>query len=119
MAMLTDWRTSDTITRTAIERIETFDAAQRCAESGDRWRYVVTNPLSHGIRSRAAQCCRRRQDDAMFVRQEHCIDSDDIGRHAFTRTCDWRQRFEGGKPGQPQLTRRRRDGALWRRGSLA
>jgi hypothetical protein len=52
--MLTDLRTSDTITRAASERIETLDSAQRCAESGDRWRYVITNPLSHGIRRWAA-----------------------------------------------------------------
>ena len=117
--MLTDWRTCDTITRTAIERIESFDAAQRCAESGDRRCYVITNPVSHGIRRWAAQRYRRREDDAMFVRQEHRINSDDIGRHAFTRTRDWRQWLEDGKFGQPQLTRRGCDGGLRRRGSLA
>src|SRR5262249_24754781 len=104
VAMLTDLRTSDAITRTAIERIKTFDAAQRCAESGDRWRHVITNPLCHGIRHWAAQCYWRREDGAMFVRQEHRIDLDDIGRYAFTGTRDWRQWLEDGKFGQPQLT---------------
>jgi hypothetical protein len=40
----------------------------------------------------------------MFVRQEHRIDLDDIGRYAFTGTRDWRQWLEDGKFGQPQLT---------------
>jgi len=30
----------------------------------------------------------------MFVRQEHRIDLDDIGRYAFTGTRDWRQWLE-------------------------
>jgi hypothetical protein len=117
--MLTDLRTSDTITRAAIERIKTFDAAQRCAESGDRWRYVITNPLCNGIRHWAAQCYWRREDDSLFVRYEHRIDFDDIRRYAFTGTRDWRQWLEDSKFGQPQLTRRGWDGGLRRRGSLA
>ena len=48
-AMLTDLRTRDTVTRTAIERIDTFDAAQRCAESGDRWRHVIGYPSRHSF----------------------------------------------------------------------
>jgi hypothetical protein len=117
--MLTELRTSDTIARTAIERIETFDAAQGCAESGDRWCHVAGYPLCHSLRHGTAQYYRRRQGDAMFVRQEHRIDFDDIGRRAFARTRDWRRWLEDGKFGQPQLTRRGCDGGLRCRGLLA
>jgi hypothetical protein len=105
-AMLADLRTGDAIARTAVERIEIFDPPQQGAGSSDRWCHVIGDPLCHGLGHRAAQGCRRREGDAMPVRQEHGIDLDDIGCHALPRTRDGRRWLEGDQLGQPQLARR-------------
>src|SRR5262245_46148933 len=112
--MLADFRPRDAVARTAIERIESFDAAQRCAEIGDCWRHVMTDPSCDRIRHWAPEFYRRREGHATFVGQEHRIDFDHIGRYALTGACDWRQRLEDGESGQPLLTRRGRQVRLRR-----
>src|SRR5215469_13588953 len=117
--MLADFLPRDAVARTAIERLERFDAAQGCAELGDRWRYVITDPSCDRIGRWAPECYRRREGHAAFVGQEHRIEFDHIGRYALTGARDWRQRLEDGESGQPLLTRRRRAVRLRRRELLA
>jgi hypothetical protein len=98
--MLANLCASDTIARAAVERIESLDAAQRRAERSDRRRHVARYPLRDSLCHWAAQRCRRREDDAMFVRQENRIDCDDIGRQAFAGTRDWRRWLEDAQDGR-------------------
>jgi hypothetical protein len=52
--MLANLCTNDTIARTAVERIESLDAAERRAERSDRRRNVARYPLRDRLRDAEA-----------------------------------------------------------------
>ena len=88
--------------------------AQRHPQRIERRRYIIADPVRYYLCHRTLQRYHRREDHPMIVRQDHCIDIDDIGCCAFARTGNRRHRFEFSNFGKPQLAGRTFEFGLWR-----
>ena len=96
MAVLAELGTTDPIERAAPKRLESFNAAQRHTQRIERRRYIIADPVRYYLCHRTLQRYHRREDHPMIVRQDHCIDINDIGCCAFAGTGNRRHRFEFG-----------------------
>src|ERR1700722_13851569 len=103
MAVLAELGTADPIEAAAPKRLESFNAAQRLTKRIERRRYIIADPVRDYLCHRTLQRYHRREDRPMIVRQDHCIDTDDIGCCAFAGTGNRRQTFEFSNFGKLQL----------------
>ena len=92
MAVLAELGTIYPIEGAARKRLKSFNAAQRHAQRIERRRYIIADPVRDYLCHRTLQRYHRREDRPMIVRQDHCIDIDDIGCCAFARTGNRRHR---------------------------
>src|ERR1700751_4338175 len=114
MSVFAELGTADSIERAASKRLKSLNAAQRHPQRIERRRYIIADPMRDYLCHRTLKRYHRREGHPMIVRQDHCIDIDDISCCAFARAGNRRYRLEFSNFGKLQLAGRPFGFDLWR-----